>query len=226
MADIGDFSLSTPENTVLPALKARLAQMEEEIRRSHKQLAQMSEQLMEAQMLVATLSMNWNTQLKAKESEVPAWRCDIDAGFKSPKMAKPDPFTGWMDDTELFINACWMFICRHPNDFPSERMAIMWAISYINQGSAREWHDDYLEDAKGGNYRFETLQAFFNAVQEEFGDPDRQSTKTYKLHTIVQGDRTADEHVQHFKKAACGSGYSGYALVEEFKCLLNAQLRE
>ena len=83
-----------------------------------------------------------------------------------------------------------------------------------------------MEDAKEGNYRFDMLQAFFDAVQEEFGDPDRQSTKIYKLHTIVQGDKTVDKHVQSFKKAACGLGYSSYALVEEFKCSLYAWLRE
>ena len=35
-----------------------------------------------------------------------------------------------------------------------------------------------------------------------------------------------DEHVQSFKKAACRSGYSGYALMEEFKRSLNTRLRE
>ena len=96
----------------------------------------------------------------------------------------------------------------------------------MNQGSACEWHDDYLEDAKEGNYCFDTLQAFFEAVQKEFGDPDRWSTKIYKLCTIMQGDKMVDERVQSFKKAACGLGYSGYALVEEFKCSLNMWLRE
>ena len=102
----------------------------------------------------------------------------------------------------------------------------MWATSYMNQGSACKWRDDYLEDAKEGNYHYDTLQAFFDTIQEEFGDPDRRSTKIYKLCTIMQGDKTADEHVQSFKKAARGSGYSGYTLMEEFKCSLNMRLRE
>ena len=72
-------------------------------------------------------------------------------------------------------------------------------------------------------WQFATL---FKAVQEGFRDPDRRSTKIYKLHTIAQGDKTVDKHVQSFKKAACGLGYSGYTLVEEFKHSLNTQLRE
>ena len=51
MADIGDFSLDTPEITAPPALQARIMQMEEEIGRSH-------EQLTEGCMLVVTLAAN------------------------------------------------------------------------------------------------------------------------------------------------------------------------
>ena len=76
----------------------------------------------------------------------------MEAGFKGPKMAKPEPFSGKMEETETFINACWMFVCGYPNDFPLERTAIMWAVLYMNQGSAHKWCDDYLEDAKEGNY--------------------------------------------------------------------------
>ena len=56
MADLGDFE--TLEILVLPALQARLAQMEEEIRRSHEQLAQSNKQLAEVWTLVATLAVN------------------------------------------------------------------------------------------------------------------------------------------------------------------------
>ena len=61
-----------------------------------------------------------------------------------------------------------------------------------------------MEDTKEGNYHFDTLQAFFEAVQEEFSDPDKWSTKIYKMCMIVQGDRMADKHVQIFKKAVHG----------------------
>ena len=50
--------------------------------------------------------------------------------------------------------------------------------------------------------------------------------KIYKLRTIAQGTKTVDEHVQSFKKVARGSGYSSYALIEEFKRSLDARLRE
>ena len=93
-------------------------------------------------------------------------------------------------------------------------------------GSAREWRDEYLETVEHGKPQHKMLEDFFNTIKEEFGDPDKQATKIYKLRTITQGDHTADEHVLAFRKAARSSGYGGEALIEEFKRSLNSRLRE
>jgi hypothetical protein len=53
-----------------------------------------------------------------------------------------------------------------------------------------------------GVLKHATLDAFLETLKEEFGDPDKQLMKIYKLCTLVQGDHTTDEHVQTFKKAA------------------------
>jgi hypothetical protein len=141
-------------------------------------------------------------------------------------MAKPAFFTGKMDETEAFINSCTMYIVGQANDFPADRSAIMWVLSYMQSGSALEWRDDYLEDMEKGVPKHETLEAFFETLKEEFGDPDKKAMKIYKLCTLVQGDHTADEHVQTFKKAARGAPYYGNALIEEFKRSLHSRLRE
>ena len=38
-----------------------------------------------------------------------------------------------------------------------------------------------------------------------------------KIHTIMQGNKTADEHVQDFEKAALEASYEGFPLIVEFK---------
>ena len=38
-----------------------------------------------------------------------------------------------------------------------------------------------------------------------------------KIQTMMQGDRTAEEHVQDFEKAALEVGYEGFPLIVEFK---------
>ena len=125
MADGGDITRDAPSATLPPDAQAAIMLLQE--------------QLQEAQTLIATLARERDGQLadQAREREVPGWRQEIDKDFRGPKMAKPDVFSGRMDETEAFINSCWMYVCRHPNDFPSERTAIIWAILYMNQGSAR-----------------------------------------------------------------------------------------
>ena len=104
-----------------------------------------------------------------------------------------------------------MYIRGQANEFVNETSTIMWVLSYIKEGSAHEWRNNYLETVKYGKPKHSTLKSFFDMLEEEFGDPDKRSTKIYKLCTIMQGDHTADEHMQSFRKAARGSGYEGYA---------------
>ena len=141
-----------------------------------------------------------NTAAPEPESEVPKWK--EHAPKKGPKMAKPDAFSGKMDETESFVNACTMYILGQANDFPDETVAIMWVLSYMKEGSARKWRDEYLETVENGKPQHKTLEDFFDTIKEEFGDPDKWATKIYKLCTITQGERTADEHVLAFRKAA------------------------
>ena len=79
---------------------------------------------------------------------------------------------------------------------------------------------------ENGKLWHKTLEDFFTTIKEEFGDPDKQATKIYKLCTITQGECTADEHVLAFRKVAQSSSYGGEALIKEFKCSLNSQLHK
>ena len=38
-----------------------------------------------------------------------------------------------------------------------------------------------------------------------------------KIRTMWQGNKTADEHIQDFEKAALEAGYEGFPLIVEFK---------
>ena len=47
-----------------------------------------------------------------------------------------------------------------------------------------------------------------------------------KIHTMMQGDKTADEHVQDFEKASLEASYEGFLLIVEFKRSLHPTLRK
>ena len=47
-----------------------------------------------------------------------------------------------------------------------------------------------------------------------------------KIRTMMQGDRTAEEHIQDFEKAALEAGYEGFPLIVEFKRSIHPALRK
>ena len=47
-----------------------------------------------------------------------------------------------------------------------------------------------------------------------------------KIRTMMQADKSADEHVQDFEKAALEAGYEGFPLIVEFKRSLHPMLRK
>ena len=108
MADGGDIARDAPSSTLPPDAQAAIMLLQE--------------QLNEARSLIAALARERDAQMdqRNQNQETPAWRRDVEKDFRGPKMAKPDIFSGRMDETEAFINSCWMYVCGHPNDFPSE----------------------------------------------------------------------------------------------------------
>jgi len=75
------------------------------------------------------------------------------------------------------------------------------------------------------NLQRSTSDKLLKKIDQKFGDMDKRTTQSLKIRIIQQGDRSADEHIQEFEKAALEAGYEGYPLVVEFKCSLNSGLR-
>jgi len=74
-----------------------------------------------------------------------------------------------------------------------------------------------LEELEAGELEFETVGEFLAKIKKEFGGGEEESVKAAKLRKLEQEGRTMEEFVQEFKRAARGSGYKGWPLVEEFK---------
>ena len=64
---------------------------------------------------------------------------------------------------------------------------------------------------------YNTADELLQEIQHRFSDMDKQATMSLKIQTMMQGDKTADEHVQDFEKAALEAGYKGFPLIVEFK---------
>ena len=61
------------------------------------------------------------------------------------------------------------------------------------------------------------MDELLQEIQQCFGDTDKRATILLKIHTIMQGDKTAEEHVQDFKKTALEAGYEAFPLIVECK---------
>ena len=98
------------------------------------ELVQLREELEDAKKVIVALQnlAAMNTAAPEPEPEVPKWK--EHAPKRGLKMAKPDAFSGKMDETESFVNMCTMYILGQANDFPDETAAIMWVLSYMKEG--------------------------------------------------------------------------------------------
>jgi len=111
------------------------------------------------------------------------------------------------------------------SEFPDKDAKIYWILLYMQTGSAKTWHDYVIALMYKGQQSFSTSVEFLKEINWKFSDMDKRTTQSLKIRTIQQGDRSADEHIQEFEKAALEAGYKGYPLVVEFKCSLNSGLR-
>ncbi len=59
-------------------------------------------------------------------------------------------------------------------------------------------------------------------IRKEFGRGDEESVKVAEPRRIEQEEKTIEEFVQEFRRAARGSRYEERPLVEEFKREINA----
>jgi Zinc knuckle/Retrotransposon gag protein len=148
------------------------------------------------------------------------------AKTRAPKMATPQIFTGKMADVRSFQTACYLYIIAKPDEFPTEKSKMIWALSYLQGGTAQKWRETVVLEMMEGVSTYETYEEFQAELKKNFGDPNEQDSRIFEITTMQQGTKTADEHCHDFRLAAYQSGYEGTALIREFKRSLNKGLRE
>ena len=87
------------------------------------------------------------------------------------------------------------------------------------------WKENVLEELEAGELEFETVEEFLVEVKKEFEGGEEESVKAAELRKLEQGERTMEEFVQEFKRAARESGYEGRPLVKEFKWGMNGAIQ-
>jgi len=82
-----------------------------------------------------------------------------------------------------------------------------------------------LEKLEEGILEYELVGEFLAAIKKEFKEGEEELVKVAELKKLEQGEKTMEEFVQEFKRAAKGSRYEERLLVEKFKREINRAIR-
>jgi len=161
--------------------------------------------------MIATLQQQVNTMLLRQQGS----RIEV---------AKPQVFSGRMEEVSAFINAARLYI-RMKMTEEATMTQVAWVLSYVQGGVAEAWKDNLLDELAKGESEVESAEQLFAKIRNDFGETLEEERKIEQLQMIEQGGRMCDEYIQEFKKVARGSGYEGRPLIEEFKRGLNGAIR-
>ena len=140
------------------------------------------------------------------------------------EIATPAIFNGETGKVGGFVMACRLYLRMKMREATVEEQ-VFWILSHVQGGSADVWKENILEELESGEMEYETAEEFLMTLKKEFGEGEEESVKVAELRKLEQGERTMEEFVQEFKRAARGSGYEGRPLVEEFKRGMNGGIR-
>ena len=101
--------------------------------------------------------------------------------YKEPKIAAPLPFDGKRENTELFLNSCSLYILACPSKFPTEDSKMHWIMFYMQNGSARLWHDYIMAQVRSGVKQFQSANDLMNEIKSKFGEEDKRTTMSLKI---------------------------------------------
>jgi len=132
------------------------------------------------------------------------------------EVARPQVFSGRMEETSMFVNVACLYI-RMKMTEETAATQVAWVLSYVQGGIAEAWKDNLLDKLVKGELEMKSAEQLFTKIRNNFGETLEEERKIEQLRTIEQGGRTCDEYVQEFKKVTRGSSYEGRPLIKEFK---------
>jgi len=144
---------------------------------------------------------------------------------RGPKIAVPSEFNGDRANTETFLRQVLLYLLARPYEFADDDTRVMFAMSYMKDGTAGLWADRKVDQYQLGE-PIPSWTEFIAQVRDTFGDPDRAGSARLRMGNLSQGSKSADEYVQEFREVANLTLYNDEAHIDRFQQGLNRSLVE
>ena len=102
---------------------------------------------------------------------------------RGPTANELEPFDRKMENIKSFIRSCQIYMEIKHAQFPTQRVCIMWVLSYMTKGSADAWRENILDQFNDEFTPdpFTLLSELFAAIKRDFGDLNKRTTKVMAL---------------------------------------------
>ena len=119
-----------------------------------------------------------------------------------------------------------MYIQINDEIYDSDKKEIIFALSYMKEGTAAPWKQNFRATEKLDDRITPWIwKRFKNTLKASFAPPDRPGEALTVLITERQGSKTADEFIVEFKINASRSGLKeDLSLIKWFSAGINLQL--
>jgi Retrotransposon gag protein len=157
--------------------------------------------------------------LPAPVVEVPPAQASTPAvSAHPPKAADPKIYGGDQKKADPFLCSLKLNIAIQPKSFPDDQTKILYALSYMQGGSAGDWASKYTHAILDGDSPFPDWETFCNCFEAAFGEADQAAHAHQHLHYLkmTQG-MTAEEYTMAFEAISGKTGFNDEALMDAYE---------
>ena len=122
------------------------------------------------------------------------------------KVPPPDTFHGQRHEVKPFLSNLAIYIKLRPEEFPNEETKLLFAASFL-RGRAFDWFRPYEQNlsaqanSETRSLQMNTIQEFYTAITETFGDPDEGLTAATRIYRLKQ-TRSVSDYISEYQTLA------------------------
>jgi hypothetical protein len=143
--------------------------------------------------------------------------------MKEVKLNPPKPFTGKRTELKRFMQDVIVYTTINKDVYDTDDKKIAFTISFMNDGDAGAWKEEFLSrkiadaNRRGDDVAFGTWTAFKTALEESFKPFDAAGDALFEMRNMKMGqDASIDEHVAKFKILVSQTGLGDSAALADF----------